>query len=55
MIVHEDVARQNAGQRLQLQVTNLTNRTALYNFQSVFVGTRLVQPRTFALKVKRSF
>ena len=28
------------------QVTNLTNRTALYNFQSVFVGTRLVQPRT---------
>ena len=27
-------------------MTNLTNRTALYNFQSVFVGTRLVQPRT---------
>jgi hypothetical protein len=40
---------------LQLQVTNLTNQTALYNFQSVFVGTRLVQPRTLAVKVKRSF
>jgi outer membrane receptor protein involved in Fe transport len=47
-----------AGRRtwnLQLQVTNLTNRTALYNFQSVFVGTRLVQPRTFALRIKRYF
>jgi hypothetical protein len=48
----------SGGQRtwsLQLQVTNLTNRTALYNFQSVFVGTRLVQPRTFAVRVKRFF
>jgi hypothetical protein len=40
---------------MQLQVTNLTNRTALYNFQSVFVGTRLVQPRTLAVRVKRAF
>ncbi|MEZ5287214.1 MAG: TonB-dependent receptor [Vicinamibacterales bacterium] len=40
---------------IQAQVTNLTNRTALYNFQSVFVGTRLVQPRTFAIRVKRAF
>jgi outer membrane cobalamin receptor len=31
---------------VRLQLNNLTNRTALYNFQSVFVGTRLVQPRT---------
>jgi hypothetical protein len=49
---------QAAGQRawtLQLQITNLTNRTALYNFQSVFVGTRLVQPRTFAVRIKRHF
>ena len=30
----------------QLQITNLSDNTALYNFQSVFVGTRLVQPRT---------
>jgi hypothetical protein len=46
------------GQRtwtVQLQLTNVTNRTALYNFQSVFVGTRLVQPRTFAVRFKRYF
>ena len=40
---------------LQLQATNLTNRVALYNFQSVFVGTRLVQPRTFAVRLRRFF
>jgi hypothetical protein len=40
---------------VQVQVTNLTNQTALYNFQSVFVGTRLVQPRTLAVRVKRHF
>jgi hypothetical protein len=43
------------GWSVQVQVTNLTNATALYNFQSVFVGTRLVQPRTVAVRVKRSF
>ena len=50
--------RSGAGRRtwgLQLQVTNLTNRTALYNFQSVFVGTRLQQPRTISLRVSRCF
>ena len=40
---------------LQLQVTNLTGRTALYNFQSVFVGTRLVQPRTVAVRFRQYF
>jgi hypothetical protein len=40
---------------VQLQATNLTNRIALYNFQSVFVGTRLVQPRTFSVRIKRYF
>ena len=39
----------------QVQVTNLTNRTALFNFQSVFVGTRLVQPRTASVRVSRYF
>ena len=56
LVVGYDV--KSAGRRtwgLQLQVTNLTNRTALYNFQSVFVGTRLVQPRTFAMRVRRQF
>ena len=37
------------------EVTNLTNRIALYNFQSVFVGTRVVQPRTLAVRMKRYF
>jgi outer membrane receptor protein involved in Fe transport len=36
----------------RLQVNNLTNRTALYNFQSVFVGTRVVQPRTVSAEVR---
>jgi hypothetical protein len=35
-----------------VQVTNLTNRTALYNFQSIFVGTRLVQPRTVGVRLR---
>ncbi|MGE4083374.1 MAG: carboxypeptidase regulatory-like domain-containing protein [Vicinamibacterales bacterium] len=40
---------------LHLQLTNLTDRTALYNFQSVFVGTRLVQPRTASVRLTRYF
>jgi hypothetical protein len=36
----------------RLQANNLTNRIALYNFQSVFVGTRLVQPRTVSGEVR---
>jgi len=39
----------------QVQLTNLTNRTALYNFQSVFVGTRLVAPRTLSIRAARNF
>jgi hypothetical protein len=40
---------------VQMQMTNVTNRIALYNFQSVFVGTRVVQPRTLAVRMKRYF
>jgi hypothetical protein len=40
---------------VQVQVTNATNRVALYNFQSVFVGTRLVQPRTLSVRFVRHF
>ncbi len=36
-------------------LSNITNRTALYNFQSIFVGTRLVQPRTAGLRVRFHF
>ncbi len=39
----------------QVQLTNLSNRTALYNFQSVFVGTRVVAPRTVSVRVARNF
>lgn len=39
----------------QVQVTNVTSQTALYNFQSVFVGTRLVAPRSFSVRVARNF
>lgn len=38
-----------------VQVTNLTNQTALYNFQSIFVGTRLVQPRSAGLRLRWFF
>lgn len=47
--------RRKEGQReweVTFQVSNLTNRTALYNFQSIFVGTRLVQPRTFGVRLR---
>lgn len=36
-------------------IANLLDRTALYNFQSVFVGTRVVQPRTASVRVTRYF
>ncbi len=35
-----------------VQFTNLTNRTALYNFQSVFVGTRVVQPFSAGIRLR---
>lgn len=47
-----------AGRRawsLQVQAANLFDRTALYNFQSVFVGTRVVQPRTVSARLTRYF
>lgn len=37
---------------LVVQVANIGGVTALYNFQSVFVGTRLVQPRTASVKLR---
>ncbi len=37
---------------LAAQVNNLTDKTALYNFQSAFVGTRLVQPRGVSLRYR---
>ena len=40
---------------ISAQVSNLTNRTALYNFQSVFVGTRVVAPITAGLRLRVFF
>lgn len=40
---------------LMLQLSNLSNAQALYNFQSVFVGTRVVQPRTFGIRMRYFF
>ncbi|MEZ5399946.1 MAG: TonB-dependent receptor [Bryobacteraceae bacterium] len=40
---------------IQLQATNLWNRTAVYNFQSIFVGTRVVQPRTVGVRIRWFF
>jgi len=40
---------------ISAQVSNLTNRTALYNFQSVFVGTRVVAPITAGLRLRLYF
>jgi hypothetical protein len=37
---------------VQLQVNNSFDVTALYNFQSVFVGTRLVAPRAVGVKMR---
>ncbi len=36
----------------QVQIANLFQAAALYNFQSVFVGTRLVAPRSAGLKLR---
>jgi hypothetical protein len=40
---------------LNFQVSNITNKTALFNFQSAFVGTRVIQPRTFGMRLRFYF
>lgn len=37
---------------LSFQLMNIANTTALYNFQSIFVGTRVIQPRTAGVKLR---
>jgi hypothetical protein len=37
---------------VSFQLTNIGNVTALYNFQSIFVGTRVIQPRTAGVKLR---
>jgi hypothetical protein len=47
------------GERYKLEVQthllNLTNKQGLFNFLSVFGGTHVIPPRTFAARVKLSF
>ncbi len=37
---------------IAVQISNLTNRKGLYSFQSVFVGTRTIQPFTASLRIR---
>ncbi len=37
---------------VQFNVFNIGNTTALFNFQSIFVGTRLVEPRSAGMKFR---
>jgi len=52
-VAYEKVAEGRRRWDCQFQISNLTDRAALYNFQSIFVGTRLVQSRTIGLKFRR--
>ncbi|MGH9628030.1 MAG: TonB-dependent receptor [Bryobacteraceae bacterium] len=52
---YEGFSRDERRWEAVFQVSNLTNKTALYNFQSIFVGTRLVQPRTLSVKLRWYF
>jgi hypothetical protein len=38
---------------VELQIANLSDTSALYNFQSVFVGTRLVAPRAVSVRWRK--
>jgi hypothetical protein len=51
-------AHQKEGKRrweFSAQASNITDQTALYNFQSLFVGTRLVQPRSLGARLRWFF
>jgi hypothetical protein len=38
-----------------VQIANLTGTEGLYNFQSIFVGTRLIAPRSLSVKLRWYF
>lgn len=52
---YEHIRQERKRWDVNVQVSNLSNQTALYNFQSAFVGTRVVQPRTFGARVRFFF
>ena len=55
VVGYERVRRERKLWDFNVQVTNVTNQTALFNFQSAFVGTRVVQPRTVGARLRFFF
>jgi hypothetical protein len=51
-IGHDHYRGEKKAWDISFQLTNLANTTALYNFQSIFVGTRVIQPRTAGVKLR---
>jgi hypothetical protein len=51
-VVHQHWRNDRRAWQIEAQISNLFNTTALYNFQSVFVGTRLIAPRAASLKFR---
>jgi hypothetical protein len=41
--------------KVSIEIANLTNKVALYNFLSTFSGTHFLQPRAVVMKVAWAF
>ena len=52
---YERIRNERKVWEISLQLLNAGNKTALYNFQSAFVGTRVVQPRTAGVRFRIFF
>ena len=52
---YERIVNERKNWDVNLQISNIGNQTALYNFQSAFVGTRVVQPRTAGVRLRFFF
>ena len=55
VVGYERVRNERKRWDFNVQVSNVTNQTALFNFQSAFVGTRVVQPRTVGARLRFFF
>ena len=47
-LLHAEGARRYTA---SLQIENLTNKVALYNFHSTFTGTHFVSPRAYTVAI----
>ena len=52
---YEHRSRDRARWSVNCFAANITGRTALYNFQSALVGTRVVEPRSMGLRIRIHF